>query len=168
MRTYQAVAAAFLASSVDARLWFGACPKVDWMSNFDSAAFAGQWYEQERDAVFAFSSDTSCSTGNYVLNSEGTLDVVWRAYYTLSLGGLWQYGSSPPGVMDCSESSNCEISMAKSDKTTNWGILATDYDNWHAAYWCGSLFGVQYSWLGIYGKSEQLSDEHKNAAEAAV
>ena len=113
MRTYQAVAAAFLATNAaNARLWFGECPSIDWNTGFNTAAFAGQWYEQERDAVFAYGSGSSCNTGNYKLNSQGTLDVVWRAYYWVSLSGLFDYGSSPPGVMSCGDSSNCEVSMA--------------------------------------------------------
>lgn len=167
MKTYQAVAAAFLASSANARIWFGACPAVDWNTGFDTAAFAGQWYAAETDAVFAFGGDSQCSTGNYALNGDGNLDVVWRAKYTLSTKGLWQYGSSPAGVMDCSDSWNCQVSMG-GDNTTPWGILATDYDNWHVAYWCGSLFGIQYSWMGVYSKSPELSAEHKEAAMAAV
>lgn len=163
MKTYQAVVAAFLAANaVEARLWFGKCPAVAWDTGFNTAAFAGQWYQQEVDAVFAFGGDSSCSTGNYVLNGDGDLDVQWRSK------GLFKYGTSPPGVMSCGDSYNCEVSMGSSDSTVPWGILATDYTNWHVAYWCGELFGVQYSWLGIYSKSEQLSDADKAAAKAAV
>lgn len=65
---------------------------------------------------------------------------------------FYQYGSSPPGVLDCSEGYNCQLTMNGGDNAVNWGILATDNDNWHVAYWCGDLLGVQYSWLGVYAK----------------
>ena len=168
MKTFQAVAAAFMASNaVNARLWFGSCPAVDYNSNFNTAAFAGQWYQQESDAIFAYGGDSTCSTGNYVLNSAGNLDVVWRAYYYVSLSGIFNYGSSPPGEMSC-DSYDCQVSMGGGSTTTPWGILGTDYDNWHVAYWCGSILGIQYSWLGIYGKQPSLSDAHMDAAYAAV
>ena len=165
MKTTYAAIASLLAASASARIWVGECPSIAWNTGFDSAAFAGQWYEQERDAVFTFEMDQMCSTANYVLNSEGTLDAQYRAMMPLN---FYQYGSSPPGVLDCSESFNCQISMGSSDKTVSWGILGTDYDNWHVTYWCGDMFGIQYSWLGIYGKQEKISEEHLAAAKATI
>jgi len=46
MKTYQAAIAALFAATAEARLWVGECPSVAWNAGFDSAAFAGQWYEQ--------------------------------------------------------------------------------------------------------------------------
>ena len=164
MKSYAAILASLVATS-EARVWFGECPAIDFDTGFDSAAFAGQWYEQQRDAAFTFEMDQMCSTGNYQLNDAGTLDVQWRALMPMN---FYQYGSSPPGVMDCSDSFNCAVSMGSSDKTVNWGILGTDYANWHVSYWCGDMFGVQYSRLAIYGKSQKISEEHLNEAKAAI
>merc|ERR1719454_2746532 len=111
MKTFQAVAAAILANSASARVWFGACPDVDWMTDFDSARFAGNWYEQERDAVFTFEMDQTCSTAAYTLNNAGTLDAQFRAMIPMN---FYQYGNSPPGVMNCENSWNCELSMGDS------------------------------------------------------
>lgn len=164
MKTYQAVLAALMANGASARLWVGACPEMNWISPFDSAAFAGQWYEQSKDAVFYFGGKSKCSTAEYTLNSEGTLDTAFRA--KKAMGG---YGGAPPGTLDCSESSNCELTMAGSDKSVQWGILDTDYENWQVSYWCGTLFGIQYSWLGVYGKnSPDLDPEYEAAANAAI
>ena len=167
MKTFAATAAlaSLFATTAEARMWLGECPSIEWNTGFDAAAFAGQWYEQERDAAFTFEMDQMCSTGNYELNSEGTLDVQWRAMVPMN---FYQYGSSPPGKMDCSESFNCQVSMAESEKTVSWGMIGTDYDNWHVTYWCGMMMGMQYSWLAIYGKEQKLSDAYMAEAKAAI
>ena len=166
MRTFQAVVAALFAAEVtEARVWFGECPSVNWGTNFDSAAFAGNWYEQERDAVFTFEMDQMCSTAQYTLNNAGTLDASFRAMMPLN---FYQYGSSPAGVMDCANSWNCELSMGDSGNSVNWGVVGTDYNNWHVAYWCGDMMGVQYSWLAVYSKEQTLSADHLAAAHAAI
>lgn len=165
MKTFQAVIAALFAATAEARLWFGACPSVAWNSNFDSAAFAGQWYEQERDAVFTFEMDQMCSTANYVLNGEGTLDASYRAMMPIN---FYQYGSSPPGVLDCRGGANCQLTMNGGDNAVSWGIIGTDNSNWHVAYWCGDLLGIQYSWLGIYSKQQSISEDHLAQAHAAI
>merc|ERR1712070_551455 len=112
---YAAIAALF-AASAEARLWVGSCPSVDWNTGFDSAAFAGNWYEQERGAVFTFEMDQMCSTAQYTLNAAGTLDTSFRAMMPLN---FYQYGSSPAGVMDCANSWNCELSMGSSGNSVN-------------------------------------------------
>ena len=115
--------------------------------------------------MFTFEMDQMCSTANYVLNSAGTLDSSYRAMMPIN---FYQYGSSPPGVLDCSASANCQLTMNGGDNAVSWGILGTDYANWHVAYWCGSLLGVQYSWLGIYSKQQEISEDHLAAAHATV
>lgn len=165
MKSYAATLAALFAASTEARVWFGECPSVEWNTGFDHAAFAGQWYEQERDAVFTFEMGQMCSTGNYVLNSDGLLDVQYRALIPMN---FYQYGQSPQGVMDCTGGFDCKITMGESSDPVTWGILATDNDNWHVTWWCGEMMGVQYSWLGIYGKQPEISEEHLAQAKAAV
>ena len=127
MKTYQATIAALFAATTEARLWVGECPSIDFNTGFDSAAFAGLWYEQERDATFTFEMDQMCSTANYVMNSKGTLDASFRSMMPLN---FYQYGSSPPGVLDCSESSDCKLTMNGGDNAASWGIIGTDYSNW--------------------------------------
>ena len=46
-----AIAVAAILSGADARMWFGACPKVNYATNVDPAKFAGNWYERQRDGM---------------------------------------------------------------------------------------------------------------------
>ena len=109
--------------------------------------------------------DQMCSTANYVMNSEGTLDASYRAMMPLN---FYQYGSSPPGTLVCEDGHDCQLTMNGGESAVTWGIIGTDNSNWHVTYWCGDMFGVQYSWLGIYGKQEKLSDAHLDEAKAAI
>ena len=82
---------------------------------------------------------------------------------------FYQWGYSPKGEMDCSGGFNCQITMGENkDDPVTWGILGTDNENWHVAYYCGTMMGTQVSWLGIYGKQQQISDEHMAEAKALV
>merc|ERR1712086_890196 len=132
------------------------------------AASAGQWYEQERDAVFTFEMDQMCATANYQMNADGKLDAQYGAMIPMN---FYQYGYSPKGEMDCSAGYNCQITMGedREDKEPiTWGVLGTDNENWHVAYYCGTLMGMQMSWLAIYGKQLEISEEHLAAAKDAI
>ena len=156
MKTYAVTLAALFAASAEARMWIGECPNIDWITNFDHAAFAGQWYEQERDSWFTMEMDQMCSTANYVSRDDGLLDV---QYGTVVPMRLYQWGYSPKMKVDCSASSSCEVTVeGKEDKDSDneyvWGILDTDYNNWHVVYFCGKFMGAQMSWVSIQGKQQ--------------
>merc|ERR1719231_1912299 len=148
MKSFSAIAAAAILSGADARMWFGACPAADWQT-IDHAALAGNWYEQKRDNWMTMDMGQSCSTGTYRLRADGRLDVQWRAKAAMM---MYQYGQSPVMQMDCSAGPGCDIS--NEDKTpeqqaesaakranSDWqfGILASDYQNWHVMYGCGQM-----------------------------
>ena len=70
--------------------------------------------------------------------------------------------------MDCTGGFDCQITMGEDKEPVTWGILGTDYDNWHVTYWCGVMMGMQYSLVGIYGKQQEISEEHLAEAHAVV
>jgi len=92
MKTYATTLVALFAASAEARMWFGECPNIEWDSDFNYAAFAGKWYEQERDAMFTMEMDQMCSTGNYVLRDDGLLDVQFGTRIPMN---LYRYSYSP-------------------------------------------------------------------------
>merc|ERR1712032_584391 len=166
MKTYTATLAALFAASAEARMWFGECPAIEWDTGFDHSAFAGQWYEQERDAWFTFEMDQMCSQANYVMRSDGKMDVQYGAMIPMT---FWTWGYSPKGVMDCSGGYNCQLTMGEEqDEPNTWGVLGTANANWHVAYFRGSVMGMQMSWLAIYGKQQQISEEHMAEAYAVI
>merc|ERR1719488_313035 len=81
--------------------------------------------------------------------------------------------------MDCSKSFQCEFDVegwAKDDekrdeeKSFEFGILGTDYDNWYVLYDCGEWWdgtGMMNT-LAIYGKQEKISDEKLEEAKAYI
>ena len=93
---------------------------------------------------------------------------------------MFQYSQSPVLAMDCStpgctwvnESKTPEERAESEEKmkeyTYEYGILATDNDNFHVMYACGeSPFG-QMAWLDIMGKTATYTQEQIDAAYAAI
>ena len=158
-------AALALAMTADARMWFGGCPDVPMLSSLDQARFAGNWYEIERDAIFPMEMGQECSTQNYRVNSEGTLDLYFRADI------MWNY-SGIGGTMDCSNDSDdgtcTNVTMRpegrESTKSGDSGIsidvLATDYENWQVMYVCGEMmWGAGFmQWVLISSRQPTISD----------
>lgn len=54
---------------------FGKCPKVPVVENFDTYAYLGRWYEQEKYPFF-FELGGKCITADYSLNPDGTIGVL--------------------------------------------------------------------------------------------
>merc|ERR1719163_1251542 len=138
---YATLSAALLAGA-DARMWFGSCPTVNW-EVIDTSRFAGNWYEDKRDSFMTMDMGQRCSTAVYRARSDNMLDVQYRTYVPMML----EYAQSPVMQMSCDGNNGC--SWTNEDKTeeqransksNDWGmgILATDYDNWHIFYGCGS------------------------------
>ena len=49
-----------------------------------------------------------------------------------------------------------------------WGIIGTDYNNWYVLYFCGNFMGAQMTWLSVYGKQLEISEQHMDEAKAAI
>ena len=147
---YAAIAAAVAVA--DARMWFGACPAVNWDTDLDHARFAGQWYETKRDNLATMDMGQTCSTSTYALRGDGHLDCQYRAFIPMN----WMsYSQSPVMHMDCSGSNKCSWDVEGYSKDDGWdenfelGILATDYDNWHVLYGCGQTPFGNMQWFTI-------------------
>ena len=64
----------------DARMSFGKCPPVKLASNFDKEKFAGNYYEIARDSDFFFEMGHECTTQQFTLQEDGSLDLYFRAW----------------------------------------------------------------------------------------
>lgn len=166
-----AIAALALISGTDARMWFGACPKVTYATNVDPAKFAGNWYEWQRDNLVTMDMGQTCTTAASVARPDGKISVQYRT------NAMFEYRQSPVLTMDCSTPGCTWVNEAKSeeeraeknnDYVYEYGILATDNDNFHVMYVCGeSPFG-KMAWLNIMGKTEQYTQDQIDAAYAAI
>jgi lipocalin len=83
----------------------GPCPSgIEYMSDLDTARFAGNWYEVARDSQFFMEFGYECTTQQYVLNDDGDLDF----YYRASILHPVQYYSGIGGtVVDCGTGIPC-------------------------------------------------------------
>ena len=61
-----------------AKMGFGPCSTVEYMSDLDSDRFAGNWYEISRDSQFFMNMPYECTTQQYVLNDDGDMDFYYR------------------------------------------------------------------------------------------
>ena len=69
--------------TASAGMSLGACPTPTYVENFDSAAFAGKWYEQARDSVFMYEMRQECGTQRFTLQDDGSLDLYFRAWFPM-------------------------------------------------------------------------------------
>ena len=156
-----------LLGATSAKMSFGACPKPALQANFDSAAFAGNWYEILRDSSFMYEMGQQCSTQSFKLNADGNLDLYFRAKFMFEYNGV-------DGTLYCDEGSadtqTCWASMAGSEPTYPFNFLATDYDNYAVSYFCMEMLGGmgKMEWFNILSKSETLSDELLEEAKSKV
>ena len=110
----------------------GKCPDVDYMDTFDTAAYAGLWYEIERDGMFPYTMGSSCTFKEFTLDSNGDLDLWFGAYQPM----MFSY-SGVGGKMYCDASmdSTCEATMTESgDARAPFNILATDYSTYKSEH----------------------------------
>ena len=103
MKYTTAIAAALALHGVDARMGLGTCPDVNWDTGFDSARFAGNWYEVKRDNWMGMDMGQMCTTGTYRARADGAMDVQYRTLLPMDMDmNLMTYGQSPVMKMDCS------------------------------------------------------------------
>ena len=159
--------AAFLGAA-QAGLSFGSCPTPPLVENFDSAAFAGEWYEILRESQFMYEMGQQCSTQSFQLDADGNLDIHFRAWF------LMMGYSGVDGILYCADGSastqTCMASMAGSEPIYPFNFLATDYDNYAVSYFCMPMLGdtMKMEWYNILSKTPTLSDELLEEAKGKI
>ena len=88
-----------------------------------------------------------------------------------------KYGQSPVMKLDCSNDFKCDVEIESDnwdndkndDKDIVFGILGTDYDNWHIMYVCGEFWGAGVmQTFSIFGKSEKIDQKYIDDAIATL
>ena len=152
------VLSAFLAAA-SAKMSFGSCPDVSNMESLDKSAYAGKWYEIQRDPMFPYTMGSTCTFKEYTLDSNGDLDLWFGAYQPM----MFSY-AGVGGKMYCDESmeETCEATMTDTgDYRAPFGVLATDYQSYDIAYFCMDMIeGVMKAeFVMIYGREPEMSEE---------
>ena len=161
-------AAIALLGAASARTSFGGCQPHTLQADFDSAAFAGNWYEQMREYSFMYEMGQECSTQSFKLNADGDLDIYFRAKFML---GIY---NGVDGYLQCQNGSStthtCMASMAGSDPEYEFNFLATDYDNYAVSYFCMPMMGdtMKVEWFNILSRSQTLSEDLMTEAKSKI
>merc|ERR1719163_1455822 len=72
--------------AADARIhFFESCPEVELAQNFDADRFAGNWYEIQRDSEFFYEMGHECTTQQFDMQNDGSMNLYFRAW-------AWQWG----------------------------------------------------------------------------
>merc|ERR1719329_590557 len=161
---------ASLISTADARMSFGACPKVSGVTTLDSAKYAGMWYLNEKDAMFPYGMMSECVYKKFTLDANGDMDLWFQAYDPM----MFDY-SGVGGKMYCTANSDpaCQATMGSSDKRADIPILATDYENYDIGYYCMEMINalglvVKADFVFISGREQNMSEEKLEEARQIV
>ena len=164
----QIVLSAALLAGANAKMSLGKCPDVQNMETFDKSAYAGLWYEIERDPMFPFTMGSSCTFKDFTLDSNGDLELWFGAYQPM----MFSY-SGVSGMMYCDESMDetCEATMKETgDARAPFGILATDYETYDIGYYCMDMIEnvMKAEFVMVYSKSQEMSDETKQVVKDII
>ena len=162
MNTKTLLTGAALMMTADARMSIGSCPTIEPVKNLDVAAYAGNWYEIERDPMFPYTMMTECTYKKFTVDDNGDMDLWFGAYNEMrfSYGGVG-------GKMYCpgNGDTTCEATMTETgDYRAPFPVLATDYLNYDIGYYCMEMLNavgvvVKADFLMIYGREQSLSAE---------
>jgi lipocalin len=135
MKSTFVVTTAMLASTSEAKLGFGACPKVNFMNNLDMDAYSGTWYTVKRDDAKnpMYMSRCPMKTVENLGNSNGQIHA--QAWSGKSTG----YKHFDADVVECGqhENSTCMVTNKKwKNKKYPYTLLATDYESYDVYYFC--------------------------------
>ena len=143
---------------------FGKCPDVDNVTNLDKAAYAGLWYETERDQFFPFTMGSSCTFKDLTLDSNGDLDLWFGSYSMFSYGGA-------PGKLYCEDgmAETCDATMS-GDVRFPFPVVATDYTTYDIGYYCMDMIEnfMKLDYIMVYSRTPEMSEETKATVKAII
>ena len=166
-----------LVAATQATLHLGGCPNLS-IENFDAAKFAGKWYEVQRETFIPFEIGWTCTTQEFHLNDEGSLDYNWRAWSPMNWMRGIEYGSVQGQLYNCESGSpdtySCQGNMYRDDSDDvelTYDVIATDnFENWYVMYNCMEMIkdGFRGELVHIQARTPQISAEHLAEAHAAI
>ena len=128
----------FTTGSADAKWSMGACPKVEYISDFDAERYSGKWFEIVRDRTNPWTLSADCVTKEFgELNAEEkSMDLYFRGYYYLKMGYMGVNGT----LYQCDEGApdtfTCQATMGGGTHRSPIMVWNTDYENFDIHYYC--------------------------------
>ena len=157
----QIVLSAALLAGANAKMSLGKCPDVENMPSLDVAAYAGIWYETEKDPMFPMTIGSSCTFKEFTQDSNGDLELWFGAKYPMGMG----YGGVDGVMYNCDGSTDetCEATMGGGSKRSPFGILATDYETYDIGYYCMDMIEnvMKAEFVMVYSRTKEMSKETK-------
>ncbi|CAH1103587.1 unnamed protein product [Psylliodes chrysocephalus] len=120
--------------------YFGPCPNIKTVTNFDVKRYAGKWYEAERYfAVFEFGG--KCVTADYNIDNNGALNIINQQISTFT--GIQSLIEGNANQLSRSDEAKLSInfpSLPINFDAPYW-VVGTDYET-YSVVWSCSNFGI--------------------------
>ena len=155
---------ACLAACASASFSIGrSCPDYDRQPNFDATRYTGTWYEVQKDFTNVFDIGAQCTTANYQLKDDGSIQVYNRSVYPTGqvadiLGSAVESNVDGPGSLVVDFGGEPDP-----NRPGNYNVVSTDYDSYAIFYSCSGAkqFGVSgiYESYSLLARTTSLSDE---------
>ena len=128
-------AIAAMVTTTNAKLGFGACPKVNFITDLDMDAYQGKWYTVKRDDAKNPMYMSRCDSMEFLNLGDGN----GKLHATSYVGEETGYKQFNASLVECGEHDNstCMVTNPKwKNKKYPFTLLATDYENYHVYYFC--------------------------------
>ena len=124
-----------LLSTTSAKLGFGSCPEVNFVTDLNMDEFMGRWYVVKRDDAKSPMYMSRCPSMEFMNLGDGN----GKLHATTYVGDETGYKQFNASLVECGQHDNstCMVKNAKwKNKMYPFTLLATDYDNYLVYYFC--------------------------------
>lgn len=141
---------AVLTALVEANWYWGGCPDVDVIQDFDASKYMGTWWVPRQVKNLPYDANTRCVTANYTLNSDGSINVLNSGLDEET--GEYESGAAKAYCED--GTSKCKV-VFRPFISGDYEVLETDYDNYAYIWSCDSyfFFHAEYGYYLARGSS---------------
>ncbi|KAG5894325.1 hypothetical protein JTB14_004369 [Gonioctena quinquepunctata] len=142
--------------------FFGRCPEIKTVQNFDVERYSGKWYEAERYfAVFEFGG--KCVTADYEIDSNDTVNVVNQQISTFT--GIHSSLEGRANQISRSDDAKLTVNFPSLpvDFDAPYWVVGTDYDSYSVVWSCNDfgILSTRNAWILTRKKVPSLKTMEK-------